>query len=65
MIALLIFIESLVKNLGKGDFRYFGQEVDVNAINFVKHKGFCHDEYMPDFENVKQQLPSKETFYIR
>lgn len=47
----------------KGDFRYFGQEVDVNAINLVKHKGFCHYEYMPDFENVKQQLSSKEKFY--
>ena len=49
--------------MGKGDFRYFGQEVDVNAINLVKHKGFCHYEYMPDFENVKQQLSSKEKFY--
>ena len=56
-------LDSLVKNLGKDDFKYLSQEFDNNALDLVKQKGFCPYEYMIDFEKFKEQLPSKEKFY--
>ena len=51
-----------VKNLGKNDYKYFSQEFD-NVLDLVKQRGFYPNEYMSDFENFKEQLPSKEKFY--
>ena len=39
----------LVKNLGKGDFKYLSQEFDNNILDLVKQKGFYPYEYMSDF----------------
>ena len=56
-------LDSVVKNLGKDDFKYLSQEFDNNVLDLVKQKGFYPYEYMSDFEKFKKQLPSKEKFY--
>ena len=56
-------LNSLVKNLGKDDFKYSSQELDNNALDLVKQKVFYPYEYMSDFEKFKEELPSKEKFY--
>ena len=33
-------LNSLVKNLSKGDFKYLSQEFDDNVLDLVKQKGF-------------------------
>ena len=53
---------SLVKNLGKEDFKYLSQEFDNNVLDIIEQKRFYPCQYMNDFENVKEQLPSKEKF---
>ena len=57
-------LDSLVKNLNKDDFKYLGQEFDMNVLDLVKQKEFYPYEYMSDFEKFKEELPSKEKFYI-
>ena len=52
-------LDSLVKNLNKNNFY---QEFDNNVLDLVKQKGFYLYEYMSDFENFKEELPSKENF---
>ena len=52
-------LDSLVKNLNKNTFY---QEFDNNVLDLVKQKGFFLYEYMSDFENFKEELPSKENF---
>ena len=52
-------LDSLVKNLNKNTFY---QEFDNNVLDLVKQKGFYLYEYMSDFENFKEELPSKENF---
>ena len=54
--------ESLVKNLGKDDFKYLSQEFDDNVLDLVKQKRFYHYEHMSNFEKFKEELPSKEKF---
>ena len=39
------------------------QEFDNNLLYLLKQKGFYPYEYMSDFENSKEELPSKEKFY--
>ena len=57
-------LNSLVKNSNKDDFKYLNQEFDNNVlVDLVKQKGFYPYEYMTDFENLKEDLPSKEKFY--
>ena len=56
-------LDSLVKNLNKGDFKYLSQEFDNNVLDLVKQKGFYPYEYMTVFEKFKEQLPRKENFY--
>ena len=38
--------DSLVKNLGKDDFKYLSQEFDNNVLDLIKQKGFYAYEYM-------------------
>ena len=38
-------------------------EFDNNILDIVNQKGFYPYEYMPDFENFKEEWISKETFY--
>ena len=56
-------LDSLVKNLGKDDFKYLSQEFDNNILYLVKPKGIYPYEYMSDVEKFKKELPSKEKFY--
>ena len=54
---------SFVKNFNEDDFKYLSQEFDKNKLEKKKQKGFYPYEYMSDFENFKEELPSKERFY--
>ena len=56
-------LDSLVKNLGKDDFKYLSQEFNNNVLDLVKQKGFYPYEYMTDFKKFKEQFLSKEKFY--
>ena len=47
-------LNSLVKNLGKDDFKYSSQEFENNILDLVKQKGFYPCEYMSDFEKFKK-----------
>ena len=51
-------LDSLVKNLGKVDFKYLSQEVHNNVLDLVKQKEFYPYEYMSDFEKFKEELPN-------
>ena len=53
-------LDSLVKNLGKDDFKYLSQEFDGDVIGLVKQKGFYSYEHMSGFEKFQERLPSKE-----
>ena len=54
-------LDSLVKNLGKVDFKYLSQEVHNNVLDLVKQKEFCPYEYMSDFEKFKEELPNNSS----
>ena len=56
-------LDSLVKNLGKDDFKDLSREFDNNVLDLFKQKWFYPYEYMGDFEKFKEKLPSKEKFY--
>ena len=53
-------LDSLVKNLGKDDFKYLSQEFDNNVLDLVKQKAFYPYENMSNFEKFKEKLPSKK-----
>ena len=56
-------LDSLVKNLGKHDFKYLSPEFDIDVLDLVKEKGFYPYEYMSVFEKFKGKLPAKERLY--
>ena len=56
-------LDSLVKNLGKDDYKYLSQEFNSNVRVLARQKGFYPYEYMNNFEKFKGQLTSKEKFY--
>ena len=56
-------LDSLIKNLNKGDFKYLSQESDNSVFDLGKQKELYPYEYMSDFEKFKEELPSKEKFY--
>ena len=56
-------LENLVKNLSKDEFKYSNQEFDNKTFNLVEGKGFFIYEFVTDFENFKEEFPSKEKFY--
>ena len=56
-------LDSLVKNLGRNDFKYLSQEFDNNASDPVKQKRFYPYKYLSNFEKFQDEFPSKEMFY--
>ena len=58
-------LDNLDKNLAKNDFKSLSQEFDNNILDLdlVKQKRFYPYEYMSDFENFKEDLPSKKKLY--
>ena len=62
---LISSLDSLVKNLGKDDFKYLSQEFDNNVLELLKQKGFYPYEYMTDFKKFKEQLPSSLTHVLK
>ena len=56
-------LSSLVKKLGKDDFKYLRQEFDNDVLDLVKQKPFYPYEYVSDFLKFQEKLPNKETFY--
>ena len=60
---LLSLLDSLVKNLGKNDFKYLNREFDSKILDLIKQKGFYPYEYTRDFEKLKEELPNKGKFY--
>ena len=46
-------LHSLVKNLGKYNFRYLSQEFDNNVFDLVKEKGFY--PYISDYKKSKEE----------
>ena len=58
-------LDSLVKNLNKGDFSYLSQKFDKNKLGIVKQKGFHPSEYETDFEKFKQNYEAKKHFTVR
>ena len=46
-------LDSLAKNLGKGDVKYLSQEFDNNVLDLVKQKRFYPYECNSDFEKFK------------
>ena len=49
-------INSLVKSLGKIDFKYLSQEFVSNILDLVKQKGFHLYEYMSRFGKFRKIL---------
>ena len=58
-------LDSLVKNLGKDEFKCLGQELDNNVLDLVKQKRFYPYEYMNDFENFKKNYHARKSFIVR
>ena len=57
------YLDILVKNLSKDEFRCLSQEFGNNVLDLVKQKVFYPYEYMSDFQKFKNELPSKKKFF--
>ena len=55
-------LNSLVKNLGKDNFKYLSQEFHNKVLDLVKEKRFYPNEYTGDFEKSEKELPKKGKF---
>ena len=56
-------LDSVVKHLGKDDFKYLSQEFDSEVLDPGKRKECYPYKYMNDPIKSKEQLTSKEKFY--
>ena len=56
-------LDSLVKNLGRNDFKYLSEEFDNNASDPLKQKRFYPYKYLSNFEKFQDEFPSNEMFY--
>ena len=54
------FLDNLVKNLDKDDFKYLSQEFDQNKLDLLKQNEFYPFEFMTDFKKFKEKLLSKK-----
>ena len=57
-------LDSLVKNLGKDNFKDLSQEFDNNVLDLVKQKAFYAYEYMNDFKILQIKYQAKKIFII-
>ena len=57
-------LESLVKNLAKGDLKCSNQEFDKRVLDLVKQKVFHPYEYISDFEKFKKYGLAKEGYRL-
>ena len=57
-------LESLVKNLGKDEFKYLSLEFSNKALYLLKEIQFYFYWYMSDFEKFKKSFRNKEKFYF-
>ena len=48
-------LESLVKSLGKNNFKYLSLKFDSDILDLVKQKGSYPYEYMRGFEDFKER----------
>ena len=57
-------LNSLVKNLVNGDFKYLSEKFNGKYLEIVKEKGIYPYKYMNIFEKFKEtELPSKNKFF--
>ena len=56
-------LNSLFKNLGNSNLKYFSQEFDNNVLDLIEQKRFYPYEYISGFEKFKTKLRSKEKLY--
>ena len=57
-------LDSLVKNLVDGDFKYSSEEFGDKYLKVVKEKGIYPYEYMNSFKKFNEtELPSKDKFF--
>ena len=57
-------LDSLVKNLGKEDFKYFSQEFDNNVLDIVKKKIFTLMNIRVILKSLKKNCLAKKTFMV-
>ena len=57
-------LDSLVKNLGKDNFKDLSQEFDNNVLDLVKQKTFYAYEYMTDFKILQIKYQAKKIFIV-
>ena len=57
-------LNSLVKKLGKIDFRYLSQEFDNKVLDLVKQKVYYPYEYMSDFKKLRKNYQEKNGFIV-
>ena len=57
-------LDSLVKNLGKDNFKDLSQEFDNNVLDLVKQKAFYAYEYMTDFKILQIKYQAKKIFIV-
>ena len=54
------FLDSLVKNIDKDDFKYLSQEFDQSKLDLIKQNEFYLFEFMADFKKLKEKLLGKK-----
>ena len=58
-------LNSLIKKLVKGDFKYLSKEFDNNLLDVVKQKGFYVYQYMSkELKNIKKYCLAKKSFIV-
>ena len=57
-------LDSLVKNLGKDNFKDLSQEFDNNVLDLLKQKAFYAYEYVTDFKILQIKYQAKKIFIV-
>lgn len=59
----IVLLDRFVKYLGKYDFNYLSQEIDIKVLDLVKQKEFYPYEYMSVSEKFKEKWSSEKKVY--